>query len=807
MRRCALVLSVLAVLPLAAEPIGVFVQVGLGDAQPTAWQGQASVEGGRLVGVEGWLLTAKESAKPDGSFAITSDPTPDKRNPTRSNGLLLTIDAPAGATLRITANGQQASFPLNQLAWQQPLKAVDGHLAATLAPVYRTLQDDPAREDDQPAVAGLADGRVVAVFQSWNEAAMADELRVATRTAAGWTGAEPVPGVSGDLFQAAATDDGAGGYWLLWSRQIDGDFELEARRRTAAGWGATQTLKRPGHDGWLAAATAKDGTPYAVWRGYAGASADIFMSVCRNNEWGAPQAVDASPGNEWAPHVAAAGNAVWAVWDSYQHGNYDVFAAPLTPDGPGTIEPVAASPKFEAWATVAGGADGTVWVGWSEAGEKWGKVVAQTAPQNDNSGEPIYRQRHVRVACRQDGVWRNAPEVENVVTGGKNLVESPSLAVDGAGRVWLAYRQPLNIPVQRGQKTFGERVWESYVTSLEGASWAAPRYLAARMARIDSTPRMAPLTDGVAVVFHTDGREQPDIRVMQRNRVFATDLRSSGTAPAPVLQPREAQRPAEARPAEAAFVERIRAFTTTIGGRTARIVRGDTHRHTEQSWDGTGDGSLQDAYRYAQDAAKMDYFIVTDHNQRGGVDLPYIRWRCYKLADLMHNPGVFTTFFGFERSLGYPNGHRNVIQTTRKHPSFRMGQGDPDLPKLYEYGQQTDAVLIAHTTGTNHGTNWYDFNREVEPVVEIFQGCRRSYEYEGCPKCSTPGDAQADNTGYQPEGFLWRAWAKDHRLGIVASSDHGSTHYSYGMVYATDLSAKGCWRACARGTPTARTTT
>jgi hypothetical protein len=187
----------------------------------------------------------------------------------------------------------------------------------------------------------------------------------------------------------------------------------------------------------------------------------------------------------------------------------------------------------------------------------------------------------------------------------------------------------------------------------------------------------------------------------------------------------------------------------------------------------------------------MDYFIVTDHNQRGGVDVPYIRWRCYKLADMMHNPGVFTTFFGYERSLGYPNGHRNVIQTTRQHPSFRMGQGDPDLPKLYEYGEETDAVIIAHTTGTNHGTNWYDFNREVEPVVEIFQGCRRSYEYEGCPKCSEPGDAQALNTGYQPEGFLWRAWAKDHRLGIVSASDHGSTHYSYGMVYATDLSREG----------------
>ena len=798
MRRLCLLWILCAALPVAAEPIGVFLEVGQNDAKPTQWNGKVSVETGQINGVEGWLLDDKEFVKADGSFSITSDPNTSKQQPTRPNGILLALDAPSNATLKVTANGQTEDFPLAKLEWQKQLKGVDGHVGATLAPVYKTLQDDPAREDDMPAVAALADGRIVAVFQSWNEAAMADELRVATRSADGWTGAEPVPDVSGDLFQAAVTDDGQGGYWVLWSRQIGGDFEVEARQRTATGWGAVQTIQRPGHDGWVAAATAKDGTPYAVWRGYAGPSADIFMSVCRNGQWSAPQVVDDSPGNEWAPQIAAAGNAVWAVWDSYRFGSYDVFAAPLTAEGPGTIEALAASPKFEAWASVAGAPDGSVWVAWSEAGEKWAKVSAQTAPQNDNSGEAIYRQRHVKVACRKDGVWRNAPEVENAVSTTKNYIESPSIAVDGSGRVWLAFRQPLNIPRQRGNRVFGERVWEDFVTSLEGESWAPPRYFAARMARIDTTPVMAPRPDGVAVVFHTDGREMPDIRVMQQNRVFATDLSAAGTAPTPALTEREAQQPEEARPAEAAFVERIRAFTAKVGGQQMRIVRGDTHRHTEQSWDGTGDGSIQDAYRYAQDASKMDYFIVTDHNQRGGVDIPYIRWRCYKLADMMHNPGVFTTFFGYERSLGYPNGHRNVIQTTRIHPSFKMGQGDPDLPKLYEYARETDSLVIPHTTGTNHGTNWYAYDRDLEPAVEIFQGCRRSYEYEGCPKCSTPGDAQADRTGYQPEGFVWRAWQKGDHLGIVSASDHGSTHYSFGMIYTPENSREAVYQGLAK---------
>ncbi len=35
------------------------------------------------------------------------------------------------------------------------------------------------------------------------------------------------------------------------------------------------------------------------------------------------------------------------------------------------------------------------------------------------------------------------------------------------------------------------------------------------------------------------------------------------------------------------------------------------------------------------------------------------------------------------------------------------------------------------------------------------------------------------------------AWAKGYRLGIITSSDHGSTHISYAMVYTDDPSRQG----------------
>jgi hypothetical protein len=42
------------------------------------------------------------------------------------------------------------------------------------------------------------------------------------------------------------------------------------------------------------------------------------------------------------------------------------------------------------------------------------------------------------------------------------------------------------------------------------------------------------------------------------------------------------------------------------------------------------------------------------------------------------------------------------------------------------------------------------------------------------------------------------AWAKGYRLGVIASSDHYSTHFSYAMVYTDDLSRQGVLNAIHR---------
>jgi len=98
------------------------------------------------------------------------------------------------------------------------------------------------------------------------------------------------------------------------------------------------------------------------------------------------------------------------------------------------------------------------------------------------------------------------------------------------------------------------------------------------------------------------------------------------------------------------------------------------------------------------------------------------------------------------------------------------------------------------------GTDWRDNDPDMEPVVEIFQGARTNYEYQGAPLSVRNGkdDNHMKRAGFAPEGFVTNAWEKGYRLGIISSSDHGSTHYSYAMVYTAWPTRQGILDAIRR---------
>ncbi|MGH9662162.1 MAG: DUF3604 domain-containing protein, partial [Bryobacteraceae bacterium] len=276
----------------------------------------------------------------------------------------------------------------------------------------------------------------------------------------------------------------------------------------------------------------------------------------------------------------------------------------------------------------------------------------------------------------------------------------------------------------------------------------------------------------------------------RNNDVLFARLRTAEPSAAAQVAPRPPEPPGglASEPREKDQVAALRAHVIDNAGKKLRVYRGDMHRHTEISADGAGDGSLIDAYRYAIDAAALDYLMVTDH-QSGNQE--YTWWRTQKSADLFHIPGVFTALYGTERSLPYPNGHRNLIfarRGVRILPITPAEQKSATGPVLYPYLKKNSGLATSHTSHTNMGTDWRDNDPELEPIVEIFQGARTSAEQEGAPLSPTEKRTELWAGGYRPLGFLSNAWAKGYKLGVQASSDHVSTHTSYACVLAEENS-------------------
>lgn len=163
------------------------------------------------------------------------------------------------------------------------------------------------------------------------------------------------------------------------------------------------------------------------------------------------------------------------------------------------------------------------------------------------------------------------------------------------------------------------------------------------------------------------------------------------------------------------------------------------------------------------------------------------------------------TLFSYERSVGYPEGHRNLLfpqRGIRPLPRLPRTAADspaepaPDPQMLYRFLRRFEGVAAVHTSDTNMGTDWRDNHPELEPWVEIYQGDRQNYEIPDGPRTNAGDDSIG---GWRPLGFVSNALAKGCKLGFQASSDHISTHMSYANVWVTEPTREGMMEGIRKG--------
>ena len=575
-----------------------------------------------------------------------------------------------------------------------------------------------------------------------------DQILVRKYASGTWGAPVALTPGGGDLWRPAIAVDGKGRPWVFWSANDGGNFEIWARVIENSGPGAhVRISSAPGSDVDPVAATDSNGRVWVGWQGWRNGKASVFAAVQESNAFSKPAAVSTSAGNEWNPAIAAdSSGRVTVVWDSYRHGNYDVFARTAVNSSWGREFPVAASKLYEAYPSIAYDASGTLWAAYEEGGERWGKDYGA----DESSGIPVYAGRAIRVrGITRDGrVVEPASEIGDALPGqpgdpatglisqsrsddwrpvqpdawrnrGPNLATaSPSfarrgprntmarLSVDSSGRLWVACRSrhpmfwsPLGT------------VWTEFVTSYANSQWSPAVYVHHSDNLLDNRPALVSSKPGELLLIHSsDGRRRfipmsyypglktlPDEEVLTdpyQNDLYMSRVSLGPASGVPAAKPASPTPPGAADPSdqsELALVAKLRAYRLKTPGGPLRLLRGEFHRHSEISMDGGNDGSIIDQYRYMLDASYMDWVGCCDHDNGGARE--YSWWISQKLTDIYYNTGRFVTMFHYERSVVYPEGHRNVVFAQRGiRPLPRLPRTEetpvvnaPDTKMLYAY--------------------------------------------------------------------------------------------------------------------------
>ncbi|MBI3693274.1 MAG: hypothetical protein HY238_00325, partial [Acidobacteria bacterium] len=576
----------------------------------------------------------------------------------------------------------------------------------------------------------------------------------------------------GDLYRPAVAVDGKGRPWVFWSANDKGNFDLWARLVENGKPGApVRVSTAPGSDIDPAAATDSSGRVWVAWQGWRNGKAAIFAAVQNGDAFSAAATVASSSGNEWNPAIAAdSAGRVTVAWDSYRNGNYDVYFRTATGPGAwGPERPAAASAAYEAYPSIAYDPGGTLWVAYEEGGERWGKDFGA----DESSGVALYAGRAIRLR----GFTKNGQVVETAADLGSVLPGAPApgldqpdrqtdadewkrpdldawknrgahratagpayarrgprntlprLTIDASGRLWLVCRSMFPI----FWSNLGT-VWTEYAASYSGGAWTGPIYLHHTDNVLGNRPAAVAVKPGeLLVIGSSDGRRQframsymPGIHTSTEEEVvddpYQNDLYLNRLALAPAaaalaVQQAAAVTVAGADPqdkAEQAAVAKMRSYRLPTPANPLRILRGEFHRHSEISMDGGNDGTILDQYRYMLDASYMDWVGCCDHDN--GAAREYSWWISQKLTDIFHSPGHFVPMFSYERSVQYPEGHRNVIFAQRGiRPLPRLARTDetpvvhaPDTAMFYAYLKKFNGIVASHTSGTNMGTDWRD---------------------------------------------------------------------------------------------------
>ena len=788
------------------------IEFGIKDAEPTSWNGSVSVDKGEIVKLRGHQFKEGESIGANNSWIARTDawiphtggmhphelpfPQPSR---VQTTGITVYYKAPDDAAFTVKTEHGDFFFKHADLPPSDSMHILATKVEVRRVPPVESVTTDEY-EDDYSTMVVSDEGTLSMAWIGYKSEN--DQVFVRDRSNGSWGEIEGVRNASGDLQGLASAYDGDGALNLVWSKRSGTDWQVMHSKRSGGSWSSPRAITSGmGNNIFPVMASDTQGNLHVAYQSARRGFSQIYYTGLLNGEWSSevPLSDPGAAANEWYPDIATdTKGTAWVVWDSYEGGSYNIRMRPVREARAGDLMRVTDTPRYHGTPSVAVDAEDRVWITYDESEANWGKDSGFLL----RGGAGIYQSRTNRIAIWDGNEWL-AP-LDDVNRGFRpsirRYVQTPKLAADGKGRMWLLSRPRVRAVKPESIWAAGGK-WDVMATYYSGGKWAVPFQVPEAIGRNEGPLELVAGPDGEMFASWTTDQKLwggPGFgHYPKENQIHFAELsgqfRDAKIEPA-VLGPLGSENPANlpTEPREAEQVAGLRNYTINSGGNRYKIYRGDMHRHTDISLDGSGDGSLHDSFRYMIDAAAMDFYLVTDH--KGTNDTEYSWWRTEKAEDMFNVGGKFVTLFGYERSLSYPNGHRNIIYAERGNKPIPITQAERDSstgPFLYDALRKQNGIATSHTSHTTMGTDWRDNDPELEPIVEIFQGARTSAEHEGAPLASSAARSDLWAGNYRPKGFVWLAWEKGYKLGVQASSDHASTHTSYAMVLAEDYTREG----------------
>lgn len=210
---------------------------------------------------------------------------------------------------------------------------------------------------------------------------------------------------------------------------------------------------------------------------------------------------------------------------------------------------------------------------------------------------------------------------------------------------------------------------------------------------------------------------------------------------------------------------------------------GDIHGHT---WMSDGVGDVDEYFISRRDFYKLDFAALTDHDTFVGNGLIPSEWEYIKeITTHFNEPHHFVTLYGQEWTTArWPKGfgHKNIYHIDPEIPLFdHTDEATNTTQRLFAKVKEIGAIAIPHHIGWT-GVDWENHDPAVQPLVEIVS-VHGAFEYMG--------NNPIPHRGGKPGCFVQDGLARGLRFGIVGGSDSHGLIWHHRVCYKRDPNRAG----------------